>query len=130
MRAADIEAVRVVEVEVANFRAARNWGLITDNPELYLEIPAVFGYWYYQMGRNDEMAGWLEAALERDSAPSSPLFPVALAIAAEAAQVSGDDVLRDEYSTRLGSLELTQELPDDAVAYFDMKNFYAQVSHP
>ncbi len=124
IRAADIEAVRTVELELANFRAAYNWGLITDNPELYLEIPAVFGFWYYQMGRSYEMGSWLEAALERESASTSPLFPVALSIAAEVARENGDDVHRERYLTQLTELARSQELPYDATAFFTNSEFY------
>ncbi len=128
VRGSDIEAVRAVEVEVDNFRAAYNWGLITDNPELYVEIPAVFGFFYYEV-RDDEMARWLSAALERESASASPLFPTALSIAAGTAQIRGDVVRRDDYLAQLTSLAQTQELSFDARSVFLVREFYeGQVS--
>jgi predicted ATPase len=125
LRAAEIEAARTVDAELANLRAAYQWGLATDDPELYLEIPAVFGWWYHQTGRSDEMTSWLDVGLDRPSARSSPLFPIALGIAAEAARVRGDVDQGESYLEELRSLRQTQDLPFDALEVFELMDFYA-----
>ncbi|MGI8794080.1 MAG: ATP-binding protein, partial [Acidimicrobiales bacterium] len=124
VRDSKLEAIGMIDAEVDNLRTACNWGLTIDDPTLFLEIPAVFGWLYYLSGRGEEMAGWLDDVLERPSARTSTMFPIALAIAAERARNRGDIAKRDGYLEKLRSLHQAEDLPNDALFALVMTDFF------
>ncbi|MGI8792103.1 MAG: ATP-binding protein [Acidimicrobiales bacterium] len=124
IRDVKFEAIAVIDAEVDNFRTACNWGLTTDDPTLFLEIPAVFGWLHYLSGRDEQMAGWLNDALERPSARTSTMFPIALAIAGGMAHRRGDIAKRDGYFERLRSLHRAEDLPSDAIFALTQTDFF------
>lgn len=124
IRTSDIQAVRELEIELANLRAAYEWGLTTDDPDLYLVVPAVYGRWFYENESNDEMAGWLLNGVDRPSAQQSPMYPMALAICVGTARARGDVAHREEYLELLRSVSGGEGFPPDAREALGMTDFY------
>lgn len=134
---------KAIDRHLDDLRAAHSWS-IQHEPDLAMRLAAAM-YWYVEAGSSSEVALWAQRSVTV-AAPSHPLLPVVLAVAAWGASKRGDlsgavelahrglaacadqDPVRRYAQFVLGDVALFEGRLDEAVRCYDQMAHFAEAA--